>query len=178
MNTTLSHIFVGIDISKKFLDVHLHPVAKDFRVANSQAGINKLIQVLSAYTVVQIVFESSGGYGYLLKQELSINNYNTWQVQPRRIRAFIISEGIKAKTDKIDAQMIALFASQKRPKYHEIIRSQDKQKLYSGLTLSETSFKKPINCSILNKFTVKIFLKLISPLWKDSYRKLNKKLNS
>ena len=84
MNTTISHIFVGIDISKKFLDVHLHPLSKDFRVANSQAGISKLIQILSAYTVVQIV---------------------------------------------IDAQMIVLFASQKRPKYHEILRSQDEQKL-------------------------------------------------
>ena len=127
MNSMISPIYVGVDVSKDFLDVYLHPLGKELRIPNTQEGLNKLIKVLANYDVRQIVCESSGGYEYLMLQKLA--DYKIWQVQPKRIRSFIISEGIKAKTDKIDARMIALFASQKQPAYQSIDSSKDQEKL-------------------------------------------------
>ncbi len=116
---TIPQIFVGIDVAKDFYDIHLHPLNKAFRITNDKKGISKLLRILSKYQVQLVVFESSGGYGYFLSKELLANGYKTWQVDPSRIKAFIASEGVHAKTDKIDAKMIALFASQKELKYEK-----------------------------------------------------------
>ena len=128
---TIPQIFVGIDIAKDFLDIHLHPLNKAFRIANDKKGISKLLKTLSKYQVQQIVFESSGGYEYLLFKELQANGYKdkTWQVDPKRIKAFIVSEGVHAKTDKIDAKMIALFAEQKKLKYEKVVLSDNEEHL-------------------------------------------------
>jgi transposase len=127
--TTLLHIFVGIDISKNFLDVHLYPLEKAVRIPNSEQGLDTLIALLSSYSIGQIVCESSGGYEYLALKILASHHYPVWHVQAKRIRAFIISEGIQAKTDKIDARMLALFASQKQPKHAFVIPSEDEERL-------------------------------------------------
>jgi transposase len=109
----LTKIFVGVDISKDNLDVCLLPAKKHFRVKNDASGLQELIQNLSECAVVRIVCEASGGYENLLIRTLSQAHYPIWLIEPKRIKAFIASEGIKAKTDKIDAAMIALFAQQK-----------------------------------------------------------------
>lgn len=127
MENSLPQIFVGVDISKDNLDVHLHPLNKSFRVANSRTGIQKIKSILSNNNIGHIVCESTGGYESLLKTELK--DYKVWVVSPRRIRAFIISEGIHAKTDKIDAKMIALFAAQKKPKYDKKQLSENEERL-------------------------------------------------
>lgn len=116
----LSNIYVGGDISKNFVDIHLNPIGKELRFENSKAGLNRLKKVLSGYKVKQVVFEASGGYERLFEKELLDAGYNVWIVDPKRIKAFIISEGVKAKTDKIDAKMIALFASSKDRIYDKI----------------------------------------------------------
>lgn len=121
----VSQIFVGIDVAKDFLDIHLNPVERSFRVTNNNKGVRQLCKVIADYEVKQIACESTGGYEYLLRKTLSEHNYDLWIVDPRRMRAFINSEGIKAKTDKIDAQMIALFASQKKPTYQAFRTSVD-----------------------------------------------------
>ena len=113
----ITNFFVGVDVSKKWLDIYIHPKNEFFRISNCVIGINKLLQTLSAYNIERIVCESSGGYENLLLNLCAEAQYKIWQVDPKRIKAFIVSEGIKAKTDKIDAKMIALFASQKEPKY-------------------------------------------------------------
>src|SRR5665213_3250890 len=109
----LTKIFVGVDISKDTLDVCLLPGKKHFRVQNNNLGLKELIQNLSEYDVARIVCEASGGYEHLLIRTLSQAYYPVWLIEPKRIKSFIASEGIKAKTDKIDAAMIALFAQQK-----------------------------------------------------------------
>jgi transposase len=129
MSTNISQIVVGIDISKDFLDIHLNPIDEDFQVTNNAAGFKKLIKRLSKYEVIQIGFEATGGYETLLSKELSKAGYVIWCVEPKRIRAFIFSEGIRAKTDKIDAKMIALFVSNKRPKYGTTQLSEDEERL-------------------------------------------------
>jgi len=113
----ITNFFVGVDVSKNWLDIHIHPKNEFFRISNCFIGINKLLQTLSAYNIERIVCESSGGYENLLLNLCTEAQYKIWQVDPKRIKAFIVSEGVKAKTDKIDAKMIALFASQKEPKY-------------------------------------------------------------
>lgn len=113
----VTNLFVGVDVSKSFLDIYLHPKNEYFRVTNSNEGIQKLLDILSIHTVTRVACESSGGYENLLLDLCRRAHYNVWQIDPKRIKAFIISEDIKAKTDKIDAKMIALFAAQKEPKY-------------------------------------------------------------
>ncbi len=115
MNNSISQIFVGVDVSKNSLDVHIYPVNKAFTVANSKKGIREMKRKLARYCVGQIVCEATGGYEILLTTQL--NDYNLWVVEPKRMKAFIMSENMNAKTDKIDARMIALFAAQKTPQY-------------------------------------------------------------
>lgn len=109
----LTKIFVGVDVSKNNLDVFLRPVGQHFRLKNNIEGIEELLNHLSKYTVGRIVCEASGGYESLVTSALSRANYKIWLMEPKRIKSFIASEGIKAKTDKIDARMLALFAEQK-----------------------------------------------------------------
>jgi transposase len=120
----LPNIFVGIDISKKHLDVHFNPLNKSFRIENSAAGIEALLKNLSFYKVNQIVCESSGGYEHLLIKTLRDAQYKVWHIDPKQIKAFVKSQGVKAKTDKIDAKMMALFASKNQPQYQQNNKSE------------------------------------------------------
>lgn len=131
----LSHIDIGVDVSKKHLDIYLHQEKKAFHVPNTVEGINKFISSIKQYNVRQIVCESTGGYEYLMCKMLKNSGYKVWRVEPKRIKAFIVSEGVKAKTDKIDAKMIALFASQKECAYESIQQSDDNEKLRSLVSL-------------------------------------------
>lgn len=128
----ITKIYVGVDISKDYLDVHFHPVKKSYRIPNDSGGIITLLKRLSIYDVDQIVCESSGAYENLMLQSLATNGYKIWQVAPKRIKAFIESEGIKFKTDKLDAKMIALFASQKKCRY-DARKTSDKEKILISL---------------------------------------------
>lgn len=147
---TLSHVDVGVDVSKLHLDVCLHQTRKTLRIANSERGIKQLTKILSLHEVGQIACEATGGYERLMCKTLSKQNYKVWCVQPKRIKAFIESEGIKAKTDKIDAKMIALFASQKSSSYQPFQRSDENEKLRSFVLLrtSRTAFAAEIKTQL------------------------------
>jgi transposase len=111
------------------LDFCIYPRNEFFKVANSTVGISNLLRTFSSYTIDQIVCESSGGYENLLLNLCSDAGYKIWQIDPKRIKAFIMSQGIKAKTDKIDAKMIARFASQQQPEYTKYKRSDNNDKI-------------------------------------------------
>jgi transposase len=128
-NTSISKNYVGVDVSKDFLDIYIHPSGESYRISNTKKEIGKLFKKLKTYNIEQIVCESSGGYEFLLLEIARKNSSKVWQVEPKRIRAFIVSEGIKAKTDKIDARMIALFASKKEPAYSPIEQSKEEAEL-------------------------------------------------
>ena len=114
----LTKIFVGVDVSKDHLDIHLFPLSKSFRVQNTDAGLKKLTKELSLHENIEcIAFESTGGYESKMARTLQKAEYQTWLIDPVCIKSFIRSEGIMAKTDMIDAKMIALFSSQKKRKY-------------------------------------------------------------
>lgn len=108
----ITNVYVGVDVSKNKLDAHFHPTGTTNSFMNSEDGIKKLIGSLLDYDVIQIVCEATGGYEDLMVQMLHSAGHKIWRVEPNRIKSFIRSKGKKAKTDTIDARMIALFSAQ------------------------------------------------------------------
>lgn len=132
MITNVTKMVVGVDVSKDFLDVCIYmpdgckfkdkgyPSKKHFRIENTVIGLSKMLDIFSKYDfsdIEQVILESSGGYEHLAIKALEKSGYNAWLVDPKRIRGFVASQGMKAKTDKIDARMIAMFAAQNKPDY-------------------------------------------------------------
>jgi len=158
--------YVGVDVSKKQLDIYIHPIEKSIYFTNSKNGIDKLVTLLSTYKVEQIVCESTGGYENLMIDMLREVGFKVWQVEPNRIKSFIRSKGKKAKTDKIDAKMIALFAVQEAPEYeqvnlcqnHKLLQSLTKRKrdLIAMITSEKLRLKNPNLAICANEITVHI----------------------
>lgn len=130
----IAQVFVGIDVSKKYLDIHIHPINIPLKIDNTVDGIVSLIKILTVYKVEVVGFESSGGYEYLLKTMLEKHVYKTWLIQPKRVKAYIYSEGINYKTDASDAKMIALFVAQKECKYNPHVSSDEDLQLRALVT--------------------------------------------
>lgn len=78
---------------------------------------------------MQVACEATGDYEKLLIKLLQDSSYNSWIVDPRRIKGFIISTGCKSKTDKIDAKKIAEFAAKNSPNYEAIRKSYNQEVL-------------------------------------------------
>lgn len=107
--------FVGIDVSKGHLDVAFRPRGEPRRLANSEAGIAALVGELAAAPPALIVLESTGGYERPLAVALAAAGLPTRVIDPPRARAFARSLGEHAKTDAIDARVLARFAEAVRP---------------------------------------------------------------
>ncbi len=116
----LAKIYVGVDVSKNRLDIHLHPIAEALAFANSKEGIELFINKLGVHAVEQIVCESTGGYEDLMLKMLRSTGYKVWQAEPNRIKSFIRSKGKKVKTDASDAYMLALFSAQERQEHPHV----------------------------------------------------------
>jgi transposase len=128
---TISSLYVGVDVSKKYLDIYIYPTGKRLKINNSIDGIQLLITELKQYQVAQVACESTGGYEKLLVRVLQKSSYDVWIIDPRRIKGFIIASGCKTKTDKIDAQKIAEFASKNIQGYVAIKKTDNEQVLQS-----------------------------------------------
>jgi transposase len=107
--------FVGIDVSKDTLDVCVYPTQDTYRVPNSPDSLDELIKRLKPIEPRLIVFEATGGYETLAVSTLAAAGLPVVVVNPRQIRDFAKSIGRLAKTDVIDAGVIARFASAVRP---------------------------------------------------------------
>lgn len=107
--------FVGIDVSKDTLDVCAYPTQDTFRVPNSPDGLDELMKRLKPIEPRLIVFEATGGYETLAVSSLAAAGLPVVVINPRQIRDFAKSIGRLAKTDVIDAGVIARFASAVRP---------------------------------------------------------------
>ena len=108
-------VFVGIDIAKEHLDVHVRPSDRVFRVAHDEAGLAALGEQLSAAAPTLIVVEATGGYEIDVVAALAAAGLPVVVVNPRQIRAYARATGQLAKTDVIDARLIAAFAERVRP---------------------------------------------------------------
>lgn len=106
--------WIGIDVSKKMLDVAC-PELGAFRIANTAQGIEAFIAKLSNVNVAGVVMEATGGYEQPLLKALSKRAIRAAVVNPARVRAFATGTGQLAKTDKIDAEILASYAAFKKP---------------------------------------------------------------
>jgi transposase len=108
-------VFVGIDIGKDRLDVHIRPLGQHLVVGNDLAGLAQLATRLEADPPSLIVLEASGGYERLAVIALLERGLPVAVVNPRQTRKFAAAVGRLAKTDKIDAAVLAHFADAIRP---------------------------------------------------------------
>lgn len=106
---------IGIDVSKARLDVHILDSKSDVQFNNSADGIKECAKLCLEVEPELIVMEATGGYEYAAAAELSAKGLPVAVVNPRRIRDFAKAVGVTAKTDKIDARVIALFAANCEP---------------------------------------------------------------
>ena len=107
--------FVGIDVSKNWLDVHARPQDESWRVANDAEGHSKLAERLVALKPTLVVLEATGGYQGPVTAVLALAKLPVAVVNPRQVRDFAKSTGKRAKTDAIDAAMLSRFAEAVRP---------------------------------------------------------------
>jgi transposase len=112
---TTTPVFVGIDISKARLDVALRPTGAPFTVLHDETGIALLVHRVSALSPAGIVLEATGGLEVLLSGALATAGLPVAVVNPRQVRDFARATGRLAKTDALDAQLLAQFAEAVRP---------------------------------------------------------------
>ena len=112
-------VFVGIDVAKEKFDVHLWPVSRALKFDNTPAGISALIEALSPYTVALIVIEATGRYERRCAFELMDAGFEVAIVNPRQPRDFARASGQLAKTDTIDAKILAQFGAVIGPRKSE-----------------------------------------------------------
>lgn len=109
-------ITVGIDVSKARLDVHVHPMGESFAVGNDEAGVQALAERLGRLSgLVAIGVEASGRYERLVVAELASQGLPVVVLNPAQVRSYAQAIGQRAKTDLIDARLIALFIEAVRP---------------------------------------------------------------
>lgn len=124
--------WVGADICKKTIDVYVLPSAQSYQYDNTVEGVDAFVTHLKRLAPSCVVFESTGGLERLLAASLSAHEIPMAMVNPRKIRAFATALG-KAKTDTLDAQVIAEFASRIGPA-RQTLPSQDVQYLRDLVT--------------------------------------------
>jgi transposase len=112
---TDSSVFVGIDVSKDRLDVHVLPTADSFDFPNDPDGIARLVARLLAVGCELVVLEATGGLEFPAAAALAAAGLAVAVINPRQARDFARSTGRLAKTDAIDAATLALFAQRIRP---------------------------------------------------------------
>jgi transposase len=128
-----AEIFVGIDVSKAWLDIAVHEQDETFRVSNDDAGIAGLVKRLKKMKPTLIVLEATGGFEMLVAMELRHAGLPAVVVNAKRVRDFARATGRLAKTDKLDAKVLAHFAAAVRPPLRNL-HSEEEEQLAALLT--------------------------------------------
>ena len=100
----------GVDVGKSFLDLGFQPAAKACRVANDPVGVSELVAALRRRGVARVALEAIGPYAWPVTAALVAAGFEVGLADPRQVRAFRAAEGRIAKTDRLDAGLIARFA--------------------------------------------------------------------
>ena len=108
-------MFVGIDVSKHRLDVHVRPSGEEWSVNNDAKGHEELVRKLASLAPALVVLEATGGYQAAMAAGLGARKLPAAVVNPRQVRDFAKATGRLAKTDAIDAAALAHFAESIRP---------------------------------------------------------------
>jgi transposase len=110
--------YVGIDVSKSKLDVAVLGEERGWQVENTQEGIAKLVQQMQVVCPDLIVVEATGGYQRAVVEALFWAGLAVAVVNPARVRQFARACGLLAKTDKLDAQVLAVFGQRVQPRLY------------------------------------------------------------
>jgi len=116
----MNEIYVGIDVSKDSLDVIALPSKEKWRYANDEVGIGKLVARLKKLSTSLIVMEPTGGLEAMVAAALAAEGINVAIVNARQIRDYARATGKLAKTDKLDALVMAEFASVIKPQPRQL----------------------------------------------------------
>jgi transposase len=108
-------VFVGIDVSKDRLDVHVVPSGEAFAVARNGEGLARLNERLAGVTPAAVAVEATGGFESVVAASLAGAGLPVIVVNPAQVRAFAHALGKRAKSDPIDAAVIARFLAATRP---------------------------------------------------------------
>ena len=119
-----NHAFVGIDVAKDRLDLDTCPQPEPWHTTNDAHGINHVIERLAGLEPRLIVVEATGGYEHALVAALASAGLPVAVINPRQVRDFARATGQLAKTDAIDAQILALFAERIRPEARPLPEAQ------------------------------------------------------
>lgn len=103
--------YAGIDVSKNTLQIALFPPSDEINVPNTGEGLAQLADWLGQKQVERILVEATGGYEKLSVRLLAKTGFKVQRINPVRARQFALALGKRAKTDPIDARMLAMFAS-------------------------------------------------------------------
>jgi transposase len=117
-------VFVGIDVAKDKLDVHLRPSAEAFSVARDGKGLAELVDRLRSVEPRLVVLEATGGFERVVASAVAGAKLPLVVANPRQIRDFARASGRLAKTDAIDAAVIAHFAETFRPEPRPLLDEQ------------------------------------------------------
>lgn len=112
---TPSPTFVGIDVAKDYLDLHARPGGESLRVTNDPDGLASITTNAVVRSAALVVIEATGGYEHPLAAALAAAGVPLAVVNPRQVRDFAKATGQKAKTDALDAAVLAHFAEAIRP---------------------------------------------------------------
>jgi transposase len=115
MDQAAPPVFVGIDVAKRRLDVHLRPSGEGFAIDHGGEEVAALVERLAALEPTLVVLEATGGMEVRPAAALAAAGLPVAGVNPRQVRSFARALGWLAKTDRLDAEAIARFAEAVRP---------------------------------------------------------------
>src|SRR5512138_1363153 len=111
----MTDTYVGVDVSKAWLDVAARPSGEVWRVSNDETGFAQLVEKLRTLRPKLVVMEATGGYQAPATAALAVAGFVVAVVNPRQVRDFGRASGQLAKTDVLDAVVIARFAEVMKP---------------------------------------------------------------
>jgi len=120
MNQPKSNVFVGVDVSKERLDVAVRPSGEHKSFTHDEAGIAQMTDCLGRLSPEMILFEATGGWQMNAVNALAARRLPVVVINPRQVRDFAKATGQLAKTDAIDAGILAHFAEAVRPEIREL----------------------------------------------------------
>lgn len=108
-------VYVGVDVAKHILDLAVTNSKETKQFNNDHKGITSAVSYIAGLKPVKVILEATGKYEIPLAAELQVNRLPVVIVNPRQVRDFARATGVLAKTDRIDARILALFGLQVQP---------------------------------------------------------------
>jgi len=120
-------LWIGIDVSKRCLDVCVRPSMQQFQETNTEKGIAALVKRVREIEPALVVLEATAGMEAMVAAALAAEHVSVAVVNPRQVRSFARATGKLAKTDSIDASVLAHFAEAVRPQVRPLPDTQAKE---------------------------------------------------